>query len=111
MYLCLLPPRFYPENALVRYVQQIPHKQISCNSCLHFPICCLLAQMVKIGPQCRRPGFDPWVGKMPWRRAWQPIPVFLPGESPRTEDPGGLQSLGSQRVGHNLATKNKTARL
>ena len=24
---------------------------------------------------------DPWVGKMPWRRAWQPSPVFLPGES------------------------------
>ena len=31
--------------------------------------------------QCRRPGFDPWVGKIPWRRAWQPTPVFLPGES------------------------------
>ena len=30
--------------------------------------------------QCRRPRFDPWVGKMPWRRKWQPIPVFLPGE-------------------------------
>ena len=29
----------------------------------------------------RRPGFDPWVGKVPWRRAWQPTPVFLPGES------------------------------
>ena len=27
------------------------------------------------------PGFDPWVGKIPWRRAWQPTPVFLPGES------------------------------
>jgi len=26
-------------------------------------------------------GFDPWVGKIPWRRAWQPTPVFLPGES------------------------------
>ena len=26
-------------------------------------------------------GFDPWVGKNPWRRAWQPTPVFLPGES------------------------------
>ena len=26
-------------------------------------------------------GLDPWVGKMPWRRAWQPTPVFLPGES------------------------------
>ena len=27
--------------------------------------------------------FDPWVGKIPWRRAWQPTPVFLPGESHR----------------------------
>ena len=26
-------------------------------------------------------GFDPWVGKTPWRRKWQPTPVFLPGES------------------------------
>ena len=26
------------------------------------------------------PCFDPWVGKIPWRRAWKPIPVFLPGE-------------------------------
>ena len=47
------------------------------------------------------PGFDPWFGKIPWRRAWQPTPVFLPGESPWTEVPGGLQSMGSQRVGHN----------
>ena len=30
--------------------------------------------------QCRRPGFDPWVGKIPWRRKWKPTPVFLPGE-------------------------------
>ena len=36
--------------------------------------------------QCRRHkrhGLDPWVGKSPWRRAWQPIPLFLPGESHR----------------------------
>ena len=33
-------------------------------------------------------------------RAWQPTPVFLPGESPRTEEPDGLQSMGLQRVGH-----------
>ena len=35
--------------------------------------------------QCRthkRPGFDPWVGKIPWRRAWQAIPGSLHGESP-----------------------------
>ena len=31
--------------------------------------------------RCRRRGFDPWVGKIPWRRKWQPTPVFLPGES------------------------------
>ena len=28
----------------------------------------------------KRRSFDPWVGKIPWRRAWQPTPVFLPGE-------------------------------
>ena len=33
-------------------------------------------------------------GKIPWRRAWQPTPVLLPGESPWTEEPGGLQSWG-----------------
>ena len=33
--------------------------------------------------QCKRHkrrGFDPWVGKIPWKRAWQPTPVFLPEE-------------------------------
>ena len=30
---------------------------------------------------CRRLGFDPWVTEIPWRREWQPTPVFLPGES------------------------------
>ena len=29
--------------------------------------------------QCGRPRFNPWVGKIPWRRKWQPTPVFLPG--------------------------------
>ena len=29
----------------------------------------------------QRHGFDPWIGKIPWRQAWQPTPVFLPGES------------------------------
>ena len=43
--------------------------------------------------QCRRPEFDPWVGKIPWRREWLPTPVFWPGEFHG-------QSMGSQRVGH-----------
>ena len=33
--------------------------------------------------QCRRPGFDAWIGKIPWSRRWQPTPVSLPGESHR----------------------------
>ena len=47
--------------------------------------------------QCRKPKrhrFDSWLGKIRWRRAWQPTPVILPGESPWTEEPGGLQFMG-----------------
>ena len=46
--------------------------------------------------RCKRHGFSPWVGKILWRRAWQPTPVFLFGEIPWTEKPGGLSSIGSQ---------------
>ena len=42
--------------------------------------------------ECGRPRFDPWVRKIPWRRKWQPTPVFLPGE------PHGGRSL----VGYSL---------
>ena len=48
--------------------------------------------------------FDPWVGKILWKRKWQPTPVFLPGKS-WTEEPGRLPSMVSQRVGPNLGTK------
>ena len=50
--------------------------------------------------QCGRPGFDPWVGKIPWRRKCQPTPVLLPGKSHRRRS---LQCRGSQIVGHNWA--------
>ena len=43
--------------------------------------------------QCRRTGFDPWVGKIPWRRTWQPTPVFLLWVG----KPGGPQTMGLQR--------------
>ena len=48
--------------------------------------------------RCR---FDFWVGKIPWNRKWQPTPVFSLGKSSWTKESGGLQSIGSQRVGHN----------
>ena len=52
--------------------------------------------------QCRRPGFHPWVGKMPWRRAWQPTPVFLPG-IPWTESLVGYSPWGHKKVGHDFS--------
>ena len=45
------------------------------------------------------PGFDPWVRKIPWRREWQPTPLFLPGEY------HGQTSVRSQRIRHNWTTK------
>ena len=40
-------------------------------------------------------------GKIPWRRNWQPNPLFFPGESSWTEELGRLQSIASRTVGHN----------
>ena len=56
--------------------------------------------------QCRRYGFDSWVGKIPWRRAWQLTLVFLPGESQGQRSPMGYSPWGSQRVGHDWAINN-----
>ena len=61
-----------------------------------------VALVVK-NPPCRKRkkhGFDPWVRKISWRRDWQPIPVTLAWRIPWTEEPGGLQSTGLQRVRH-----------
>ena len=50
-------------------------------------------------------GLIPESGKKPWRRKWQPAPVYLPGESHGQRSLAGLQPTGSQRVGHNLVNK------
>ena len=44
--------------------------------------------------QCGRPGFDPWVGKILWRRKWQPTPVLLPGKSHGQRSMVGYSSPG-----------------
>ena len=49
--------------------------------------------------QCRRGGLDPWVRNIPWRRKWQPTPVFLPGESHGKGSLVGCSS-GGCRVRH-----------
>ena len=66
-------------------LQQPPYHSATCTlqftfstTAKHFP---WWLRQQRICLQCRRPGFDPWAGKMPWRRRWLPTPVFLPGES------------------------------
>jgi len=44
--------------------------------------------------QCRRPGFNPWVQKIPWRRKWQSTPVSLPGEVHEQRDLVGYSPWG-----------------
>ena len=40
-----------------------------------------LANAGDVRDRIQDPGFDPWIRKIPWRKAWQPTPVFLAGES------------------------------
>ena len=49
--------------------------------------------------------FDPWVRKIPWKRKWQPTPVFLPGESHGQRSLAGATIHGIARVRYDLATK------
>ena len=49
--------------------------------------------------------FNPWVGKIPRKRKWQPPPVFLPGKTHEERSLVGYSSWGHKRVGHDLATK------
>ena len=56
-------------------------------------------QTGKNPPAMWETGFDPWIGKIPWRRAWQPMSVFLSGESTWTEEPSRLQSMSGKELG------------
>ena len=62
----------------------------------------LVAHRWRIHLQCRRRGFDPWIRKIPWSRAWQPTQVFLP------EEPQGQRSLaGYSRQSHKESDKTE----
>ena len=64
-----------------------------------------MAQSVKKHLQCRRPGFDPWVRKIPWRREWPSTPVSLP------ENPHGQTSLADcSSWGHKESNKTELLR-
>ena len=57
----------------------------------------LVAQEVKSLPAMREAWFDPWV-KIPWRRKWQPSPVFLPGEAHEQRSLAGYSPWGCKEL-------------
>ena len=69
---------------------------------LYFPVPCLSwgfpggSDSKESACNAGNPGSIPGSGRSPWRWAWQPAAAFLTGESPWAEEPGGLQSTGSQ---------------
>ena len=86
----------------ISHTQQImwnalPYKilslKISKQLCIYYGIWWL--RWLSICLQCGRPEFDPWVGKIPWRRKWQSTPVLLPGKSH-----GQMSLVGYSPRGH-----------
>ena len=65
--------------------------------------------MVKNLPAIWETRINLWVGKIPWRRKWQPTPVFLPGKSHGQKNLADYSLRGHQRVGHDLVTKQQQA--
>ena len=59
----------------------------------------LVAQPVKNPPAVQETGFNPWVGKIPWRRKWQPTPVSLPGKSHGHQSLVGCSPWGGKELG------------
>ena len=88
----------YPKVNLEKYIYEM-HQ-----AALVIRVICLSGNLSAMR-RCKRHGFDPWVGKIPWHREWQPTPVRLPGKSQGQRSLAGhIQSTGV-RVGHDLATK------
>ena len=52
----------------------------------------------RIHLQCRSPGFDPWVGKIPWRREWLPTAILLPGKSHGQQSLVGYSPRGHKNI-------------
>ena len=93
-FLCMEEPRLGGLNCLPSILMELAKVNRTC----------FLSSRISIFPGssgsqdclwCGRPGFDPWGGKIPWRREWQPTQVILPGEF------HGESPWGCKRVGYN----------
>ena len=82
-------PQHLPSNMPTHSPSSLSHQVLCC------PPPCLPLLPVPGLPYINLP-----LSFCPWRRAWQPTLLFLPGESPWTEEPGRLPSMGWQRVGY-----------
>ena len=60
--------------------EMITHDQVNVKNKWNFKRCKAVALMIKNLPAVQETKFDPWVGKIPWRRKQLPTPIFLPGE-------------------------------
>ena len=58
----------------------------------------------RVHVQCKRPRFNPWVGKILCKREWQPTPVFLPGESHGQKSLAVYNPLGCKELDTTEAT-------
>ena len=76
-------------------------------------LCCFraspVAEVVKNPLQCGRLEFYPWVRKISWRRSMAMHSSILVWRIPWMQEPGGLQSMGSQRAGHDWVTSTFTS--
>ena len=66
-----------------------------------------------VGSRHKRCGFDPWVGKIPWRRVWQPTALFFPGESNGQRNlvdysPWGCKELDKTEATYHASTQGYT---
>ena len=61
--------------------------------------------------QMHETGFNPWIRKIPWSRKWLPThPSILAWKIPWAKEPGGLQSMRPQSVGHDRVTKHRRSK-
>ena len=86
LFCCLVLQLFLPCSAIFLKIKRTIWVSIACiqrkfTGTPLFSRASLVAQKVKRLPAMREARFDPWVGKIPWRRQWQSTPALLPGKS------------------------------
>ena len=68
------------------------------------PVVLVVKNLLASAGDVKRCSFNPWVGKTSWRKAWQPTPIFLPGESYGQRSPGGYSPWGRKESDTTEAT-------